>query len=262
VLVDSALLTAVDNFIRANIAEISTSKYLETNPKIQIEILQNSNEERDATNQRHLVDMLLEWLRGYKIDINVLTAKVFMLYLNTTDKKLHDCNDIEIDDSNYSDVVGDYKSLSRKTHFPRKVSDERKKEENTNLAPSQTPSKPSKFLFTRSDSESSLSSIADDDDNDWKVLATHCLSKHSVIGLVMIAGKLCLLSVKLRLNHPKHPETVNKKESVDNSDIYSPIPPMSSARCSAGAACLNQKLVVCGKCLNSVQLIGMFGHFY
>ena len=195
-----------------------------------------------------MVDLLLEWLRGYKIDTKVLTAKVFLLYFNKIDKKLHDCNDIENDDSNYSDVIGDYKMLSRKTHFPKKISIENKIEETLNYGACQTPSKPAKFLFTRSDSESSLSSIADDDDNDWKVLATHCPSKHSVIGLVMVAGKLCLLSIKLRLNHPKHPDSDHKKENVDKSELYSAIHPMSSARCSAGAACFNNKLIVCGKC--------------
>ncbi|RWS27722.1 Influenza virus NS1A-binding-like protein [Leptotrombidium deliense] len=254
VLSDPILLNAVDNYIRQNISDVATSKYVEKLPKIQIEVLQNE-EEREVTNKKHLFNLVLEWIRksfsAENFNIDVITEKLHMLYISKIDKILRDCNDIEKGDTNYSDVIQDYKTLSRRLAAPKKNHTENGKEEHT-------PSKPRQFLFTRSDSDSSLSSLADDDENDWRVLATHSSSKHSIIGVVTIAGKLCHLSVKLRLNTPNKIRFESQIESVEKCDLYSSIPPMSCARCAVGTVQLQGQLLVCGgydrgECLKSVE---------
>ena len=122
---------------------------------------------------------------------------------------------------------------------------------------SSVPSKPRQFLFTRSDSESSLSSIADNDvaeEQEWKLLANCRIGEHTLAGLVTIAGQLVLLITKLRFT------TINSSSSKNASkdDLaahldgapapdYCLIPPMSSPRCAVGTAELGGKLFVCGK---------------
>ncbi|RWS14423.1 Influenza virus NS1A-binding-like protein, partial [Dinothrombium tinctorium] len=257
VLSDAILSNAVDSYIRQHISDVIESKYVEKLPKIQIEVLQNSSEERDLTNKKHLFNMVVEWIRknfgNDNFNMDLITEKLHMLYLSKADKNLHDCNDIEIGDSNYTDVIKDYKTLSRRLSAPKKQAMENGKEESI------VASKSRQFLFTRSDSESSLSSLADDDESDWKVLGTHSPSQHMIIGLVMIAGKLSHLSVKLRLNTPNNSPFESRRESVEKCDLYSAISPMSSARCAVGTAQLKGKLLVCGgydrgECLKTVEL--------
>lgn len=86
-----------------------------------------------------------------------------MLYLNP-DRTLHDCSDIENGDLQDSEVIQDYKKLSRKVSVPG-VKARRK-------TSSQAPAKPRQFLYTKSDSSSSLSSLSDEDVKDWKVVVT------------------------------------------------------------------------------------------
>lgn len=86
-----------------------------------------------------------------------------MLYLNH-DRTLHDCNDIENGDLQDSEVIQDYKKLSRKVSVPNKQGQKKRS--------AQAPAKPRQFLYTKSDSSSSLSSLSDEDDRDWKVVVT------------------------------------------------------------------------------------------
>jgi influenza virus NS1A-binding protein len=257
VLNDQFLLSSVDNYIRQNMLQIVQSKCLDTLSKVQVEFLLNSDEERAATNEKHVFNMVLDWIhRSFdREELNLLniSEKMFMLYFNKNDKILHDCNEIENGANDDSDIIQDYKRLSRRLSFPTKagtIEGQNGHHHNNNNATNghkPTPSKSRQFLFTRSDSESSLSSLAEDDnENDWKVLATCVSGKHTLIGLVTVMGKLFVLTVNLRVNSPINSPNGSRHHSLEKTESYCLVPPMSSARCAVGTAELEGKLFVCG----------------
>lgn len=79
--------------------------------------------------------------------------QVHMLYLNR-DRTLHDCNDIESGDIRDSELVQDYKRLSRKYHQTNGHSHGQNGRSKRNPI-NNKPSKPKQFLYTRSDSSGS-----------------------------------------------------------------------------------------------------------
>lgn len=288
---DPILLNSVDNYIKEKIKDVINCKYVEKLDKIKIEVLQNNDQEIDSVNPRHLFTLISDWIRK-EFDENRLTSeqlllKTYMLYLNNLDRSLHDCLDIQHGDHNYSEIIHEYKSLSRKLSTTKRSTENISLNGNNNQTNNKTldlestsssngnlnefvkennnqvkdevvqsliknqnqnkknvgPSKPKQFLFTRSDSDSSLSSIADDDEQDWKILGIDTNgSKNNLIGLLMIAGKLYLLSVKLKIHSPH----TTRNNSLEKPEIYSTVSLMNNVRCSLGSACLNGKLVVCG----------------
>ena len=296
VLNDQMLLNSVDNYIKEHISEVIKCKFVcEKLGKMKIEVLQNSDEEIDSVNPKHLFALIIDWIRK-EFDENRLTSdqlllKAYMLYLNSLDRSLHDCLDIENGDHNYSEVIHEYKSLSRKLSTTKRSTADvpgstesvngkiKEPDSNGSLSSSQTnlnsnssslnelikdgnkskkvgqPTKPKQFLFTRSDSDSSLSSLADDDESDWKVLGIETNgNKNNFNGLVMIAGKLYLLCVKLKIHSPH----TTRSNSLDKPEICSTIAPMNNPRCALGSACLNGSLVCLGgynrsECLKTVE---------
>ncbi|XP_054713920.1 influenza virus NS1A-binding protein homolog B-like isoform X2 [Uloborus diversus] len=252
------LLLKVDNYVRQNIVQVAKSKELLALPTIPVELLQNSHEEKNATNMKHLCDMVLDWVKTITEDQGVkleeLTQKVHMLYLNP-DRTLHDCSDIENGDLQDSEVIQDYKKLSRKVSVPGSGKTGRKKS-------SQTPAKPRQFLYTKSDSNSSLSSLSDDEDKDWRVIVITGNGENSMLGLVSVYGKLTVLSIVQRVHSPNHSPLSSRNASVEKISSYSIVPPMSSARCAVGTAELEGKLLVCGgydrgECLKTVEAYDM-----
>lgn len=47
------------------------SKELLALPTIPVELLQNSHEEKNATNTKHLCDMVLDWIKTFTEDQNI-----------------------------------------------------------------------------------------------------------------------------------------------------------------------------------------------
>ncbi|XP_022242439.1 influenza virus NS1A-binding protein-like [Limulus polyphemus] len=251
---DPEFIAAVDNYIRQNIGDIIQKKVFLSLPHIQVEQLQNSFEEMQATNQRHLCEMVLDWIKKCfdEHDINGVTEKVHMLYLNL-DGTLHDCNDIKNGDSQDSDLIQDYKKLSRRIPVPCKT--------NKKSSDQSTSHKPRQFLYTRSNSTSSLSSLSDDEEHDWRVVATTAAGKNTLLALVVVCGKLRVLSVKQRLNTPSSSPAVSRPESVEKANTYTLIPPMTSGRCAVGTADLQGKLLVCGIFIG-MELYSIFGTLF
>lgn len=247
VLADPILLNAVDNYIRQNITGVAQSRYMEKIPKVQIEVLQNSNKDRSSVNGKNVINMVLEWIRKSfdreNLSMDYITEKVHMLYLNKSDKSFHDCNDIENGDYNFSEVIQDYKTMSKRLSIPAKVLSENVKNEINGHQ--QTPAKVRPY-FTRSDSESSLSSLNDDDESDWKIVATHSAGE-TCYGLLMLSGKLFLVTIKYRLNTPTNTPNPKDEPTEIKTDAYYPIQALSSGRCTVGTAEFEGKLLICGK---------------
>lgn len=143
-------------------------------------------------------------------------------------------------------------------------------------------------LLTRSDSSSSLSSLPDEDEGDWKLLATDCLTKHTLVALAMAAGRLCMIHIRLRVAQSNmSPGTIDEAttspsngkaalskvegqawsestEFVTVKDIvgkpqYITLAPLPRGRSALGVVAIEGRLLVCGgydrsECLRSVDL--------
>jgi hypothetical protein len=73
------------------------------------------------------------------------------------------------------------------------------------------------------------------------------------MALVTINGQLASMSVMLRLNQPSSPSPVmtpvaSRPASEEKPDLYCVMANMSSVKCAAGCANLNDSLLVCGQC--------------
>lgn len=72
------------------------------------------------------------------------------------------------------------------------------------------------------------------------------------MALVTINGRLATMSVMLRLNQPSSPSPVitpvaSRPASEEKPDLYCVMANMSSVKCAAGCANLNDSLLVCGQ---------------
>ena len=255
VLKDPFLLSSVDSYIKKNFEEIVQSKSATNNFLLQLKIdffLNSENEEK--INERNVFNEVLEWIRvGFEeetMDLNTLAEKkMFMLYFNKNLNQIQDCSEmIEPPSPEELEAIEDYKKLSKRLSHPSLMRSASSIEAinsgvtNGKDKPS-VPSKPRQFLFARSESESSLSSVTEnDEEQDWKLLANCRISKHTHAGLVTISGQLCLIIMKLRVNSSMN---VSKDNLIEGED-YCSIPPMRSPRCAVGTAELDGKLFVCG----------------
>lgn len=259
VLKDPFLLQSVDGYIRTNFEQIVQNNSFSDLIHVKIEFLFNSEQEEQSVNDRHMFNEILDWIKksfeNETLDLTMCKEKLLMLYYNKTLNEIHDCTDIEPESPEESELIEDYKKLSKRLSNSggSLTKDSLGDVFNINgngvsnglhkVKPSM-PSKPRQFLFARSDSESSLSSITDEDDaQDWKLLANCRIGKQNLVGLVTITGNLCFLTIKTRTSAYS-----NNKDASDNGD-YCLIPPMSSPRCAVGTAELDGKLFVCGKLL-------------
>lgn len=253
---DMELVKQVDLYIKENMGKLVNTKVLRSLPLVQIELLQSSNKEIEATNTKHLCNMVLDWIKqmfetGENFSITRLSEKVHMLYLNL-DHTLHDCSDIENGDSKDTDLIQDYKKMSRK------ISPTMHRAGSKKCIP--IPAKPAEFLYTKDEIiYGSPSENESKEEKDWKVIATVQNGEHVITGLAVVASKLIVLSVVQRLNTPCSSPPTSRNTSVEKADTYALLPPMSSARCAGGAADLQGKLLVCGgynrvECLRTVEL--------
>lgn len=120
--------------------------------------------------------------KGTRLGRTLLPFKVHMLYLNR-DRTLHDCNDIESGDVRDSELVQDYKRLSKKLHQSNGQShtpNGRSKRASLN----NKPAKPKQFLYTRSDS--SASSEDEEPDRCDLSFQSTCLSDRSAAMKIFI----------------------------------------------------------------------------
>jgi influenza virus NS1A-binding protein len=79
------------------------------------------------------------------------------------------------------------------------------------------------------------------------------------MALVTISGRLATMSVMLRLNQPSSPSPVvtpvaSRPASEEKPDLYCVMANMSSFKCAAGCANLNDSLLVCGECFDRLIL--------
>ncbi|KAF7494568.1 Influenza virus NS1A-binding -like protein B [Sarcoptes scabiei] len=264
VLKDPHLLQSIDGYIRQNFQSIVQNSHFNSQLSlIKMEFLLNSEQEESCVNERHIFNEVIDWIKNAfekeLINLDTLKENVLMLYYNKDRNEIQDCSQIESNSPQESEMIEDYKRMTKRISLVKSLSNDSL--QNGLKKQSTNPSKPRQFLFARSDSESSLASIADEDDptNDWKVLATHRLSQHKLVGLVSIKANLHILTLKFRINEINHKITSETSNKTSNFDEHRLIPPMNFARCGVGVAEFKGKLFVCGgydrgECLKTVEI--------
>ncbi|KAF4522492.1 hypothetical protein B566_EDAN002577 [Ephemera danica] len=250
---NKAFVAKVDRFIAKQFDAVSQSSLLLALPCVRIEVLNQTREEMSMVNGDSLCQLVLDWVRRQWDDIenfDHLTEKTHLLYL-ALDNSLQDCTDLPNGEISETDIVQDYKKLSK-----RQSQSNLKSRRKSQLQPA----KPRVLIFSRDISEHTHES-------DWSLLASSKVRDHTFLALVSLNGSLATLSVLLRLNRPSTPSPTNtpgewapgsRPPSEEKPDLYCVLPNMSSVKCAAGCANLNDNLLVCGgydrgECLKSVE---------
>lgn len=156
---------------------------------IRIEVLNQSREEMALVNENSLCRLVLEWIKremtGEHIKLSTLAEKTFMLYI-ALDNSLQDCSSLPTGDISDTEIVQDYKKMSMKDK-PVVQKSKRK-----TLG---QPSKPRVLIYSREIGEE----LEDEMEPDWNIIASCCVREHTFLALVTLGGRLCTLSIQLRL---------------------------------------------------------------
>ncbi|CAH0550806.1 unnamed protein product [Brassicogethes aeneus] len=243
----------VDSYIDKEFANVSKINTLLNLFCARIEVLNQSKEEMSFVNRNSLCRLVLEWIKRQKTDENinmdVLFEKTFMLYL-AIDNSLQDCLILPAGDISDTEIVQDYKKMSLKnTQSNGKL--KRK--------PLQQPSKPRVLIYNREIGEELEYEV----EPDWKLISSVNVDENCFLALVTLGGKLCTLSIQLRLNTPSTPSPVqtpdaSRSVSEEKPDLYCAVANMSCQRCAVGCGNYFNTLLVCGgydrtECLRSVE---------
>ncbi|KAK9511199.1 hypothetical protein O3M35_005805 [Rhynocoris fuscipes] len=241
-------LDRVDSFIKENFAEVcKTSIYLNL-PCVRIELLYKGKEDSPMIDPDSVSVLVLDWLKKvYDEDsADEFVAKKYMLYLDP-DKSLRDCSDMPTGDAGDTEMVQDYKKLSRTTNGTKKK-------------PKHTAG--GKLAYSRSHSDGNNDTDAS---CEGMIIASSKVSDNTLLSLTCLGrGALISVSIVVRYNPPdvlETPEDLNsvKKCSKNSDSLYTGLANMASVKCAVGCGNLNDKLLVCGgydrgECLRSVEL--------
>jgi len=275
-------ISRVDEFIEANFEALEESRELRSLPRIKIEILHLSKEEKEQALAKPLCELALDWIRGQwledeNLDLETLSERRNLLFV-AGDHTLQDCDNIEQGSINDSDVIQDYKKENQ--HLPNKATKKRRQPG----VPAVRPSKPRELLYSRHINQDDHAKQADVEDG-WKVIASANLAGNdqSILAIVTIDRHLATFSIMQKVNRPSSPQgpatlpptmsasdlqekgvriprspKISRPPSIEKDLVYASVAPMPNAKCAVGAACINGKLVVCGgydrgECLNSFE---------
>ncbi|XP_053645312.1 influenza virus NS1A-binding protein homolog isoform X2 [Cherax quadricarinatus] len=247
---NAALVNRVDEYIQQVSDLVQVTRDALGIPKIQVSVIHRTHDEAAITG-RALCNLVLEWVKKQMVEedlhLDLMKEKKHMLYLNI-DNSLHDCSDIQSGDLNDSDMVQDYKKMSRK------LSQTNIKMRRKSTTPQ--PVKPRLMLYSRSISDKDDS----EQDSDWKLIAYAQVSESSWVAVVTLKGSVTVMSVQQKMgsSSPTHTPISSRPASVEKVDYYTVIPHMSSPKCATGTGNLNGHLLVCGgydrgECLRTVE---------
>ncbi|CAL4058787.1 unnamed protein product, partial [Meganyctiphanes norvegica] len=246
------LCSRVDEYIQQQNDLVVVTRDALGVPKLQVAVIHSSQEEAAITGHA-LSRLVLDWVKRMittdEYTLDALKDKKHMLYLSS-DNSLHDCMDIQNGAANDSEMVQDYKKMSRKQ------SGNNLKSRRTST--STQPAKPRMMLYSRN--------ITDKDDteqdSDWKVIAHTVIAESSMVAIITLKNDIAVLSIQHRKNSPTSSPTTTPKSSrpgsVEKVDSYTVIPHMFNPKCASGTGNLNGRLLVCGgydrgECLRDVE---------
>jgi len=247
------LVEQIDKFIFEQDDLMRISNDVSGVTRLQLRVMQTSLDEASITSYA-LCMLSIEWIKrqmeGENQSFEDLQEKKHLLYLNL-DNSLHDCSEIRTDDLKNTDMVQDYKKISRKlSKSTMKVSKK--------ISMTLQPSKPRMMLYSRS--------ISDEDelqDVEWKLVAHSQTSDKSYVAIVTLNGTVCVLSIVKVINPPSPTNIpihhISRPVSVEKVDNYTLIAHMSTPKCAIGAGAFHGCLLVVGgydrgECLKEVEL--------
>ncbi|KAL3989587.1 Kelch motif family protein [Acanthocheilonema viteae] len=291
---DDALVEQVDNFIAKNFAQIIDESPEFTHlPLIKVHLILNTDDTKRPCCGEDIALRVVQYFQSlpYANDrieqwIEQLLEKTHMLYTET-DARLQDC--LEMDDHSSvgaSDIIQDYKCTGG--YLPRIYS-------GSNVLEVQTPahhitgatqvhlnsSRLSNAKLSSVDSNSSLNSNIEPNDESYKLIAVHRTAEDFWITLAVF--RRCLFALSIQLSEAENVIKSRKASQItessptfetdqqeeigeeavvrlisSESSLRIPLPQMESPRCSVGGAFINGKIIVCGgydrgKCLESVE---------
>lgn len=270
------LVGCVDDLIAsANLEQLQNNREFLALPRVCVEILHPSKEERDTVQARPLCELVLEWAHHKWQDDDAVQVDTFLakssLLIMSSDHSLKDCKDVSEGSAMDSDLILDYKKSNQ--HFEKPNTKKISRRITT-----VKPAKPREMLYTRHINQEDAARSENADQYCWKVIAAHRLDNKSILGVVSLDARLMILSIVQRINIPatppagtmtrscssnslppgtRSPANVSRPPSLDK-DVYIPVALMKHARCAAGVDCFHSKLVVCGgydrgECLNKVE---------
>lgn len=239
----------IDNYIANQFEFVSKTPIFLNLPCMRIEVLNQTRQEMSLVSCESLCYLVLDWVKRSHEDntLDTLTEKTHLLYL-ALDNSLQDCSELPSGDISDTEIVQDYKKLSKKCSNTTASKNRRKGQ--------MQPAKPRVLLYSRTDT------LEDEKETDWSLIASRKVGEHTFIALSTLGGRLSTLSVMLRLNQPSSPSPLEQpviKSGEPNPDLYLGLANMESFKCGAGCGNLNNNLLVCGgydraECLRSVEL--------
>ncbi|KAF6197726.1 hypothetical protein GE061_008692 [Apolygus lucorum] len=247
-------VATVDEYIAKNFDEVSQSPSFLSLPCICLEVLTSTKAEMSLVDPRSVCRLAFDWLRKFDSpSIEDFTEKTHMLYL-ALDNSLQDCSQLPSGDAGDTELVQDYKRLSRSISTGSNNNKQQKKAKGV--------AKPRVIVYSRN-----IAEMTEEDPNaDDRMIASSVVSETTFLALVSIKSRLASMSVLLRLNPPSTQSATDESDNSVNGDegpldtpTYSELSSMSSVKCAAGCAALGNKILVCGgydrgECLKLVEL--------
>jgi len=246
------LCSRVDEFIQQQNDLVVVTRDALGVPKLQVAVIHSSPEETAITGHA-LSKLVLDWVKrmitNEDIQLDNLKEKKHMLYLSS-DNSLHDCLDIQNGDNNDSEMIQDYKKMSRKTSGNNLKT--------RRISTATQPAKPRMMLYSRNISDKDDT----EQDSDWKVIAHTQIAESSMVAIITLKNEVAVLSIQHRKNSPLSSPTTTPRSSrpasVEKVDSYTVIPHMFNPKCASGTGNLNGRLLVCGgydrgECLRDVE---------
>ncbi|XP_063218405.1 influenza virus NS1A-binding protein-like isoform X2 [Bacillus rossius redtenbacheri] len=249
---NKTFVSQVEDFIARNFEQVSKSKILLSLACVRVEVLNQTRQEMSLVAGESVCQLVLDWVRRQcdpeSFNVDSILEKTHLLYL-AMDNSLQDCSELPTGDLSDTEIVQDYKKMSKKTHNNHKG---RRK---TQLQPA----KPRVLMYSRDIGQRTES----EKESDWNLIVSAKVGDHTFMALVTLSGQLATMSVQLRLNRPSSPSPVSTPEasrpaSEEKPDLYCLLASMSSVKCSVGCANLDGALLVCGgydrgECLKEVE---------
>lgn len=245
------LVARVDDYIQQLGDLVQVTQDAMSLPRLQVTVI-HRNQDEAAITGRALCSLVLDWIRKQmeeeELQLDSMKEKKHMLYLNI-DNSLHDCSDIRSGDLHDSDIVQDYKKMSRK------LSQTNMKVRRKSTTPQ--PVRPRLLLYSRSISDMDES----EQESDWKLIAYSQVSESSWVAVVALHGSVAVILVQQKVGGSSSPTSTpvsSRPASVEKVDCYTIIPHMTSPKCATGTGNFNDQMLVCGgydrgECLRTVE---------
>uniref|UniRef100_A0A914VYK5 BTB domain-containing protein n=1 Tax=Plectus sambesii TaxID=2011161 RepID=A0A914VYK5_9BILA len=280
---DVLLASTVDTFLKEHVAEVVENSLEFTQlPCIKVRVIIRSDQIAKEAGTV-LAEKALIWLQTqHHFDrlehhIENLVDKTHLLYMDD-DQSLQDCHDMDERSSVGScDLVQDYKrsgSARRSISTTGSLGVVASQHHVTGATSVRINASRTGNRYSSCESLNSLSSTSSEntEEVEWKLIAVTQTSDQYWVAVAILHRRLIALSIRVSDNEDlktlHHIDATTERQILDRAVLLAdlvngtvskvPLPTMNQARCSVGAACLADKVVVCGgydrgECLRTVE---------